>query len=248
MNQLKEYLPQEIFELVKEEKPDIVYLMDLKTDKYIYIGQTEELLGYSTESFYKGGSDFTISLIYPEDYQRVLLHFASVMQDASTLKRTIIKGVKFRMKHANGNLIWVKRTVIFYEEDKRYKVLGLVNETSNDLDKEQYLIDKIDKSPALLKNLSNAVEEISEKYVSERDKLCKKITRSELAILKLIARDFSSKMIASTLGISKNTVETHRKNLHRKFEVHSTGALIGKAGELGLIGPGLIINNDNDFN
>jgi DNA-binding CsgD family transcriptional regulator len=246
MNQLKEHLPTEIFELVKDKEYDITYLLDLKTDKYIYISQTEKLLGYSTEKFYEGGSDFTISLIYSEDYQRALLHFASIMQDASMLKRTIFKGIKFRMRHANGNLIWVKRTVIFYEEDKKYKVLGLVNETTYDLDKEQFLIGQIDKSPALLKNLSYAVEEISEKYECERDKLCKKITRSELAILKLIASDFSSKMIASALGISKSTVETHRKNLHRKFEVHSTGALIGKAGELGLIGLGMIVNKNND--
>lgn len=238
MNQLtgiKPHLPEDVFELIKDEKPDIVYLMDLKTDKYIYISDTEKLLGYPIDRFYEGGSDFTISLIYPQDYQRVLLHFASIMQDAPNIKRTLVRGIKFRMKHANDELIWVNRTVVFYPENKNYKVLGLVNETSNDFDKEQFLIDQIDKSPSLLKNLSSAVEEISEKYECKQDKICKSITKAELAILKLITKDFSSKMIASTLGISKNTVETHRKNLHRKFEVHTTGALIGKAGELGLI-------------
>lgn len=243
MNQLTEiqkYIPDDVFDLIKDEHPDIIYLMDLRKDNYIYISPTEDLLGYSTRQFYKGGSDFTISLIYPDDHQRVLLHFASLLENAFR-NRTLIKGIKFRMFRKDRQLIWVNRTVLFYMENKKHKVLGLVSETTNEPDKEQLLIGQIDKSPDLLKNLANVVGELKEKYEPEKNKICKSITKSELLILTLLSQDLSSKMIAASLGISMHTVDNHRKNLHRKLDVHTTGALIAKAGELGLIDSGIII-------
>lgn len=243
MNQLtdiQKYIPDDVFDLIKDERPDIFYLMDLRKDNYIYISPTESLLGYSTRQFYKGGSDFTISLIYPEDHQRVLLHFAGLLENAFR-NRTLVKGIKFRMLRKDQQIIWVNRTVVFYMENKKHMVLGLVSETTNEPDKEQFLIGQIGKSPELLKNLANAVEELAEKYEPEKNKICKSITKSELIILRLLSQDLSSKMIASSLGISIYTVENHRKNLHRKLDVHSTGALIGKAGELGLIDHGVFV-------
>jgi DNA-binding NarL/FixJ family response regulator len=53
-----------------------------------------------------------------------------------------------------------------------------------------------------------------------------KPTDRELSILKLIGKGYSSKEIASELSISFNTVETHRKNLIKKYNVNSMNELI----------------------
>ena len=52
------------------------------------------------------------------------------------------------------------------------------------------------------------------------------LTERELVIIKLIALEYSGKMISEKLFISTNTVETHRKNLLKKLNVKSSIGLV----------------------
>lgn len=61
------------------------------------------------------------------------------------------------------------------------------------------------------------------------------ITTREKEVLQLIAEGLTSPQIASTLFISLNTVETHRKNLLLKFEVNNTASLIKQAARWDMI-------------
>jgi DNA-binding NarL/FixJ family response regulator len=54
----------------------------------------------------------------------------------------------------------------------------------------------------------------------------KLLTEREREILKLIAKEFTNKMIAEALFISERTVETHRKNIFRKTKTSSLVGLI----------------------
>lgn len=65
------------------------------------------------------------------------------------------------------------------------------------------------------------------------------LTRRELEVLSLVARDQSNKEIASALGISPKTVEHHRASLMRKLDAHSTLELVKAAVRLGLVDPAL---------
>ncbi|MBW4981489.1 helix-turn-helix transcriptional regulator [Mameliella sp. CS4] len=56
------------------------------------------------------------------------------------------------------------------------------------------------------------------------------LTRREQQVLTQIGEGQSTKEIAATLGISPKTVEFHRANLLRKFEVRSSAQLIARAG------------------
>lgn len=62
-----------------------------------------------------------------------------------------------------------------------------------------------------------------------------KLTKREKEILVLIADEYNTKEIASTLFISINTVETHRKNLIAKFDVKNSIGLVRKAMQLKLL-------------
>ena len=53
-----------------------------------------------------------------------------------------------------------------------------------------------------------------------------RLTNRERQVLKLIGNGFTSRQIAGKLGISKFTVDTHRKNLQRKLEVSNTVELL----------------------
>ncbi|WP_274705665.1 PhnD/SsuA/transferrin family substrate-binding protein [Salipiger pentaromativorans] len=57
------------------------------------------------------------------------------------------------------------------------------------------------------------------------------LTRRERQILQLVSRGLSSKEIAAELGVSPKTVEFHRSNLLRKFDVRSAAQLVSVAGE-----------------
>ncbi|MHB8403324.1 MAG: response regulator, partial [Bacteroidia bacterium] len=53
----------------------------------------------------------------------------------------------------------------------------------------------------------------------------KELSARELEIIKLIMQEFSSEEIANTLSISKNTVDTHRKNILEKIKVKTVVGL-----------------------
>jgi len=58
------------------------------------------------------------------------------------------------------------------------------------------------------------------------------LTRREKEILELLSKGFTSHIIAGKLFLSTFTVDTHRKNMLQKFNVHNTQALINLAKEL----------------
>jgi DNA-binding NarL/FixJ family response regulator len=61
------------------------------------------------------------------------------------------------------------------------------------------------------------------------------LTSREIDIIKCIAEDLSNKQIADKLFISERTVETHRKNIFSKTNMHSAISLIDFAKKRKLI-------------
>ena len=62
----------------------------------------------------------------------------------------------------------------------------------------------------------------------------KGLSRREIEIVRLIAKELSNQEIAAKLFLSVNTVETHRKNIYKKIGVNNTGGLIKFAIRQGL--------------
>ena len=58
------------------------------------------------------------------------------------------------------------------------------------------------------------------------------LTRREKEILQLLAKGLTSHEIATQLFLSTFTVDTHRRNMLQKFNVHNTQALINMANDL----------------
>jgi two-component system nitrate/nitrite response regulator NarL len=62
------------------------------------------------------------------------------------------------------------------------------------------------------------------------------LTRREKEILQLLSGGLTSNEIAGRLFLSNYTVDTHRKNMLQKFNVHNTQSLMNVVKELGIIG------------
>ena len=83
--------------------------------------------------------------------------------------------------------------------------------------------------------LINSISSKDDEDTRDYDELAAQITQRELEILQLIALGLTSQDIANKLFISKNTVETHRKNMLAKLNVNNTAALLKIAYKKGLV-------------
>jgi DNA-binding NarL/FixJ family response regulator len=61
------------------------------------------------------------------------------------------------------------------------------------------------------------------------------LTKREMEILSLVAKELTNQEIADKLFISVRTVETHRINLSQKLGVHNTAGLVKEAYKRGLV-------------
>jgi len=87
-------------------------------------------------------------------------------------------------------------------------------------------------SPPVASRLSAAVRGEQESHHA-----LDQLTAREREVLLGIVRGHTNKQIATDLGISHRTVETHRESLMRKLGVRTVAGLTRLALEAGLIGP-----------
>src|SRR6266849_347908 len=88
-------------------------------------------------------------------------------------------------------------------------------------------------SPVISKMLlEDYVRQVREKEVEDSYDL---LTPREREILQLLAEGRTNKEVASTLGLSLHTVETHRGNILQKLNLHGTPELILYAVRKGII-------------
>ena len=137
---------------------------------------------------------------------------------------------------------------------KEVKILGLtyINEAAiitqlikkgangyliKDMEREE-LIHAIDQVMDGTLYLSKAANEKVLRQLREYDipgKTAPVITRREKEILQLLYKGHTSQEIAGQLYLSVYTVDTHRRNLLQKFNVHNTQALLHVMREMGLL-------------
>jgi len=72
--------------------------------------------------------------------------------------------------------------------------------------------------------------------VSKDSKKDYHLSNREIEIIKLLSSGLSINDIAKRLDISSYTIETHRRNIFLKLNVHNSRALVAKAYKEGLIG------------
>jgi len=65
-----------------------------------------------------------------------------------------------------------------------------------------------------------------QRYVEQHLERFRKLSVREKEIITLITRGNNNPNIARALDISRNTVETHRKNIYRKLDIHNVPELV----------------------
>ncbi len=78
---------------------------------------------------------------------------------------------------------------------------------------------------------------VIESYHSKWHKSGTRLTLRERQVLQLIAEGKSTKDVASVLGISVKTAESHRARLMQKLDIHETASLVRYAVRQGIVQP-----------
>jgi len=85
-------------------------------------------------------------------------------------------------------------------------------------------------------NGEKCLEELMQENLALKFKGIKELlSRREKEIVKLVSMGLSSRQISEEMEISFYTVETHRKNILKKVEIHNSAELIRFATEAGLV-------------
>jgi len=74
-------------------------------------------------------------------------------------------------------------------------------------------------------------------YRSKSSRTAERLTPRERQVLQLITEGKATKEIASILGVSVKTAETHRAKIKEKLDIHETASLVRYAIRRGLIEP-----------
>jgi DNA-binding NarL/FixJ family response regulator len=102
-----------------------------------------------------------------------------------------------------------------------------------------YLLKETDKKN-LIKAINGIVLKNEKHFVAENKKNSIDFNKSILSprekdIIQLIAQEYTTEQIAEKLFISKNTIDTHRKNIFYKLDVKNIAGLVKKAFYLGIL-------------
>ena len=125
-----------------------------------------------------------------------------------------------------------------YTEDQyvleafRNGLRGYVIKTQAAADLVQAIREVLRNAVYLSPGISRAVVEA---YLTKTDVPSDPLTPREREVLQLVAEGKTTKEIATVLGLSVKTAETHRTKIMRKLEIHETAGLVRYAIRRGLI-------------
>jgi DNA-binding CsgD family transcriptional regulator len=193
--------------------------------------EVEKVLGYQVSAF---DAACLNQIIHPDDHSWFLSFGVSVIDFFSHLVMDKLMKYKvrydIRLRKMDGNYSRMLYQGILLEHDEQGGFLRTLNVFTDIsyLKQEggpQLSLIGMDGEPSYFNVASNNL------YIENREEL----TRREKQVLKLLIEGKLSKEISSILKISKQTVDTHRKNMIHKKNLNNTGELIGKAIRYGWI-------------
>ena len=120
--------------------------------------------------------------------------------------------------------IYLKKFQFFLDKTKgKAIVIPIVLDDSIENSNLQFTIKINDSKQTINRTFAKLVEHT--KTIIQEPLLEKELTNRESIILQMIAKGFTSKQIGDKLGISTQTVSSHRKNISSKLEIKTVSGL-----------------------
>jgi DNA-binding CsgD family transcriptional regulator len=193
--------------------------------------EVEDVLGYLPDEF---NIPFMNSKLHPDDrswflaFGKTIVDFFSKLSVEKMIKYKIRYDIRFRKGNGDYTRILYQGILLEHDESGRFLRTLSVHSDISYLKQEgipELSFIGIDGEPSYHNVALNNI------YIESKEDL----TRREKEVLNLLINGKLSKEIGFILNISKQTVDTHRKNMLRKKNLTNTGELIGKAIRYGWI-------------
>ena len=202
------------------------FIINHHTLKMEYVSkEIEAVMGYLPSEFEIG---FMNDQIHPEDRSWFLvigssmIDFFSQLPVEKLMKYKVRYDIRFRKKDGNYARILYQGVLLEHDQNGRFlRTLSVHSDIT-------YL--KQDGKPVLSfigMDDEPSYFDVASKNIFIESK--EELTRRERQVLLLLIEGKMSKEISQALKISKQTVDTHRKNMLHKKQLNNTGELVGKA-------------------
>lgn len=184
-------------------------------------------LGMDRDELKINGMRYLWSKMHPEDLEVWLKALDELMN--FTLKEVSVKDRSkmsytwnYRLKNSQDEYVNIIQNTTPLEFDSENKpIIGLAHYTVLSANIEMQVC-----ATAKLLNDKNEYETVYFNNFSQK-LLSDGVSNRERDIIRLLVLNYSSKEIGEKLGITANTVDTHRRNILKKLNMSSTGELIG---------------------
>lgn len=205
-----------------------LYLTHLKEKRISYVSDNLiHVLGYNRREF---SLPFFFKIIHPDDKNDVYSLLAKLLELSNTIKVRPFEytlSIDFRVKHKSGEYLRLLRQTSVFKNDKLGHPVLLLNICSDishlsKKDKVDFVINGKNKT-----KLNQIIGNMKEPEMN--------LSKREKDIAKYLVQGKSSKDISELLFISKNTVDTHRRNMLEKTKRKNTTELVAYCLDKGLL-------------
>jgi DNA-binding CsgD family transcriptional regulator len=199
-------------------------------------GAVEALTPTNAKGLMEANFEVFFSFFHPDDLKQVMTFVAKFFEILFAIESEKRKNYNFniyaRVRNGKGEYLWnsIQYPALYFDETGTL-LFGMTLYTNV-----SHLI-KDNTEPILtILDTTNKNKQVFTCYTPSNtlgiQKPYPKITKREREIVALLSQGKSSKQISDILNISKNTVDNHRQNLLKKFEVTSSAELVIKAAML----------------
>jgi DNA-binding CsgD family transcriptional regulator len=206
----------------------IILIVSHLENKYEFISDNvKDILGFTSDDFYKGNAPFGMSLVHP-DHAKIFMEFIfpkmfsaieenKSAEDLKNLRMTY----NFKMRRKDNSYIWVQQIMSILESDIEGRPV-LTMYVMQDVS----AFKKDDQLDFVVSTLGDDGFYKQSMIINYPSKISLELSGREIQIISLISQGKSSKDIANELNISCYTVQTHRRNMLRKTKSKNTAELL----------------------
>lgn len=193
--------------------------------------EVEDVMGYLPSEF---DIPFMNSKLHPDDrswflvFGNSMIDFFTQLPIEKLMKYKVRYDIRFKKKDGNYARILYQGIVLEHDDTGRFlRSLGIHSDITYLKEHGKPVLSFIgmDGEPSYLDVASG------KNFIESKEDF----TKREKQVLKLLIEGKPSKEISDVLKISKQTVDTHRKNMLHKKQLSNTSELIGKAIRCGWI-------------
>jgi PAS domain S-box-containing protein len=195
-------------EKVSNAIPGLVAVYNIKTGNYIFVNKSlKRLLGYEAEELLRGGIEFIIPLVHPDDLSRIMEQNRKAVEAANSAPAhsndDMPVNFEYRLRHKNGTWVWVQTTGVVFDRDEQGEIDHVLN-ISIDISERKTAEEKLRQSELKLQRLN---EELEKKIADRTAELS--LTEERFRLLSLATNDAVWDWNLETGAVWRNAGYTH---------------------------------------